>query len=217
MEKFIMVIVFAAMIFGILAAAVNKTWFVNSYVQEDGPIEWPTEIPLFAIFVICFVCLFKYARRKNFWFFIIYLLIGLGSFFVCGEEISWGQRIFNFKTSAYFQEHNSQDEENIHNLVLDGEKLNKIIFTDALIAGVVVYLVIFPLIYNKNKKFKRFIDRSALPLPTLYQIIACVAVFILSFLTFDPKGAELLEFGGSFMFMLIILYPMNKETRRLPN
>jgi hypothetical protein len=144
-------------------------------------------------------------------------LIGLGSFFVCGEEISWGQRIFNFKTSAYFQEHNSQDEENIHNLVLDGEKLNKIIFTDALIAGVVIYLIIFPIIYNRNKKFKTFIDRSALPLPTLYQIIACVAVFILSFLTFDPKGAELLEFGGSFMFMLIVLYPMNKETRRLPN
>jgi len=216
-EKFIMVIVFAAMIFGIIAAAVNKTWFVNSYVKEDGPIEWSTEIPLFAIFLICLIYLFKYAKRKNFWFFIIYLFIGLGSFFVCGEEISWGQRIFNFKTSTYFKEHNSQDEENIHNLVLDGEKLNKIIFTDALIAVVVIYLIIFPLIYSRNEKFKKFIDKAALPLPTLYQIIACVAVFILSFLTFDPKGSELLEFGGSFIFMLIILYPANKHARQLSN
>src|SRR5690242_7309410 len=155
-EKFIMVIVFAAMIFGIIAAAVNKARFVNSYVKEDGPIEWSTEIPLFAIFLICIIYLFKYAKRKNFWFFIIYLFIGLGSFFVCGEEISWGQRIFNFKTSTYFKKHNSQDEENIHNLVLDGEKLNKIIFTDALIAVVVIYLIIFPLIYSRNEKFKKF-------------------------------------------------------------
>lgn len=216
-EKVIMIIVFAAMIFGIVAAAVNKTWFINSYVEEDGPIEWPTEIPLLVITIACLVYLFKYARIKNLWFIIIYFLLAVGSFFVFGEEISWGQRIFNFKTSTYFQEHNSQDEENIHNLVLDGEKLNKIIFTDALIAGVVIYLIIFPIIYYRNQKFKTFIDKAALPLPTFNQIIACIAVFILSFLTFDSKGAELLEFGGCFMFMLIVLYPMNKQARITPN
>lgn len=216
-EKFIIVFVFALMIFGIAAALVNKTWFLNSYVEEDGPIEWLTELPLFIIFIACMWYLIRFAKRKNFWFFIIYLCIGLGSFFVFGEEISWGQRIFNFKTSEYFQEHNSQDEENIHNLILDGEKLNKIIFTDALIAGVVIYLIIFPLLYSRNKKFKNFVDKAALPLPTIAQIISCVLVFILSFLTFDPKGAELLEFGGCFMFMLIILYPLNREARTINN
>jgi len=216
-EKSIIVFVFVLMIFGIIAALVNKTWFLNSYVEEDGPIEWLTELPLFIIFIACMVYLIRYAKRKNFWFFIIYLFIGLGSFFVFGEEISWGQRIFNFKTSEYFQEHNSQDEENIHNLILDGEKLNKIIFTDALIAGVVVYLIVFPLLYSRNQKFKNFIDKAALPLPTVAQVIATILVFILSFLTFDPKGAELLEFGGCFMFMLIILYPLNREARTLNN
>ena len=214
-EKFIIVFVFVLMIFGIIAALVNKTWFLNSYVEEDGLIEWLTELPLFIIFIACMWYLIRFTKRKNFWFFIIYLFIGLGSFFVFGEEISWGQRIFNFKTSEYFQEHNSQDEENIHNLVLDGEKLNKIIFTDTLIAGVVVYLIIFPLLYSRNQKFKNLVDKAALPLPTVAQVIACILVFILSFLTFDPKGAELLEFGGCFMFMLIILYPLNKQARQL--
>ncbi len=37
-------------------------------------------------------------------------------------------------------------------------------------------------------------------------------MLIASFLTFDPKGSELLEFGGNTMFMLIILYPLNKNT-----
>jgi Na+-transporting NADH:ubiquinone oxidoreductase subunit NqrB len=93
---------------------------------------------------------------------------------------------------------------------LDGEKLNKIIFTDALIAGVVIYLIVLPIIYNRNNKFKTFIDKSAIPMPTVQQVIAAILVFGLSFLTFDPKGAELLEFGGSSMFMLIILFPLNK-------
>lgn len=212
-EKFVMIFIFALMIIGIIAALTNKTWFENSYVEEDGPIEWLTEVPLFIIFIACISYLIKYAKRKNAWFFIIYLLLGLGSFFVFGEEISWGQRIFNFKTSSYFQQHNSQDEDNIHNLVLDGERINKIIFTDVLIGGVIIYLIIFPLIYKRNEKFKNFIDKSALPLPVSYQVIACVLVFGLSFLTFDAKGSELLELGGSTMFMLIVLYPLNKQAR----
>jgi hypothetical protein len=211
-EKTVLIIVFVLMIVGVIAAWVNKPWFLQEYVAEDHFIEDITLVPLAILTITCIVYLIKFARKKNIWFFLTYLMVGLGSFFVLGEEISWGQRIFNFKTSEYFQEHNSQDEENIHNLILDGEKLNKIIFTDMLIAGVVVYLIIFPLIYNRNIMFKKFIDRSAFPLPRLYQIIGCTLVFGLSFLTFDPKGSELLEFGGSAMFMLIILYPLNKNT-----
>jgi cell division protein FtsW (lipid II flippase) len=213
-EKTVLTIVFVLMAIGVIAAFVNKTWFLEQYVAEDHFIEDVTLMPLAIITIICFTYLIKFSRKKNVWFVLTYLMIGLASFFVLGEEISWGQRIFNFQTSEFFREHNSQDEENIHNLILDGEKLNKIIFTDALIAVVVIYLIIFPIIYNRNNKFRDFIDRSAFPLPRLYQIIACTLVFGLSFLTFDPKGAELLEFGGSGIFMLIILYPLNKHTLR---
>jgi len=190
---------------------------LEKYVVEDGFIEDLTLIPLAIITLIAIVYLIKYARKKNVWFFLVYLAIGLASFFVLGEEISWGQRIFNFQTSEYFREHNSQDEENIHNLVLDGERLNKIIFTNALIAGVVIYLVGVPLLYNKNQKFKSFIDRAAFPVPTIQQAIACALVFGSSFLTFDDKGAELLEFGGSAVFMLIILFPLNKFALYMQN
>lgn len=213
-EKAVLLIVFVLMIVGIVAALENKTWFEQKYVVEDGFIEDLTLIPLAIIVLACIYYLIKLTRKKNVWFFLTYLLIALGSFFVLGEEISWGQRIFHFKTSEYFQKHNSQDEENIHNLVLDGEKLNKIIFTDAVIAGAVIYLVIFPLIYTRNKNFSNFINRGAIPLPTLYQVIGCILVFGLSFLTFDSKGAELLEFGGCSMFMLIVLYPLNIHARK---
>jgi len=42
-------------------------------------------------------------------------------------------------------------------------------------------------------------------------------VFGLSFLTFDSKGAELLEFGGCAMFMLIVLFPLNIDARTQPS
>ena len=209
-EKTVLLIVFVLMIIGIVAANVNKTWFLQQYVVEDGFIEDLTLIPLAIITLTAIIYLVKYARRKNAWFFLVYLGIGLASFFVLGEEISWGQRIFNFQTSEYFKEHNSQDEENIHNLVLDGERLNKIIFTNALVVCVIIYLIVLPLLYQKNLNFRNFIDKAGVPVPTVQQAIACALVFGSSFLTFDDKGAELLEFGGSAVFMLIVLFPVNK-------
>jgi len=205
------------MTIGIIAAVVNKTWFEQKYVVEDGFIEDLTLIPLTVLTITSLLYLARFTRKKNAWFFLTYLGIAFGSFFVLGEEISWGQRIFHFKTSEFFEEHNSQDEENIHNLVLDGEKLNKIIFTDVLVAGVAIYLVGFPWFYGRNDRFKKFIDDSGVPIPTLYQIISSLLVFGLSFLTFDSKGAELLEFGGCAMFMLIVLYPLNSAARFQPN
>jgi hypothetical protein len=201
------------MLTGIIAALVNKTWFEQKYVVEDGFIEDLTLLPLAVLAIASMTYIIRYARKKNVWFILVYLGIATGSVFILGEEISWGQRIFHFKTSEYFEEHNSQDEINIHNLVIEGEKLNKIIFTDAVVVAVVIYLIVFPLIYNRNNKFKSFVDKSAIPLPRLYQIIGCALVFGLSFLTFDSKGAELLEFGGCFMFMLIVLYPLNIHAR----
>ena len=215
LEKIVLSIVFVLMVIGIIAAWVNKTWFLESYVVEDGFIEDVTLIPLAILTLTCLILLFKYARKKNAWFFFTYLFIALGSFFILGEEISWGQRIFGFQTSEYFREHNSQDEENIHNLIIGGEKLNKIIFTDVLVAGVAIYLIVIPWLYNKKPGFKNFIDKAAFPVARLYQIIGCLLVFGLSFLTFDSKGAELLEFGGSAMFMLIVLNPLNKRSRSL--
>ena len=105
-EKTVLLIVFVLMIIGIVAANVNKTWFLQQYVVEDGFIEDLTLVPLAMIVIISLVYLIRFIRRKNIWFFLTYLMIGMASFFILGEEISWGQRIFHFKTTEYFEEHN---------------------------------------------------------------------------------------------------------------
>lgn len=47
-----------------------------------------------------------------------YLALALFFFFIAGEEISWGQRIFNIATPESLAEANAQQETNLHNLVI---------------------------------------------------------------------------------------------------
>ena len=37
------------------------------------------------------------------------------SLFIFGEEISWGQNIFDFKVATFFVQYNIQEETNLHN------------------------------------------------------------------------------------------------------
>jgi|GEM_PF-624202 len=43
------------------------------------------------------------------------ILIALGTFWLLGEEISWGQHYFSWETGGWFAEMNDQGETNIHN------------------------------------------------------------------------------------------------------
>jgi len=47
---------------------------------------------------------------------VMFFVNGLGAFFVAGEEISWGQRIFGFSTPELLRQHNRQGELTLHNL-----------------------------------------------------------------------------------------------------
>ena len=43
-------------------------------------------------------------------------IAALASFYIAGEELSWGQRILNFETGEFFATNNFQSEVNIHNI-----------------------------------------------------------------------------------------------------
>lgn len=58
--------------------------------------------------------MFLFVKSKN----IFFLLLFIALFFAAGEEISWGQRLFNIETPEKFMENNVQDELTIHNLNL---------------------------------------------------------------------------------------------------
>ncbi len=90
-------------------------------LDEDQLFEWAT--------FVCFVLgtLVGLAIVRNRWQardrlgIILYLLFTALMFFSAGEEVSWGQRIFDFDTPEDLVEINKQDEFNLHNI---GESLN---------------------------------------------------------------------------------------------
>ncbi len=184
----------------------------DQYVQEDGLVEWITVLGLLAGAIVCFGRFKRLFAKKPKWFLFITLFLGLFLFFAAGEEISWGQRLIGIQTPEYFQKHNAQQETNLHNLVVSGVKLNKLIFSILLVGALCIYLLLIPVLYGRNLPAQSLIDRWGIPVPRLYQVIGFVLVFGLTSLIPDGKRAELLECVGALLVFLIMLYPVNKKT-----
>jgi hypothetical protein len=94
---------------------------VDTYVQEDGIVEWIGALGLFAasglFFWIALRSRGRWAGIKR----LAALALAIVFFFGGGEEISWGQRLLGFETPQELSEANAQDETNVHNLeVFDG-------------------------------------------------------------------------------------------------
>ena len=208
-EKLVLLLVFIIIGIGYLFYFTSIKSF-EWYVKEDNLVEWLTVAGLLLASFVSFsrfVRLFKY---RNWWFLTVTFLLGTLLFIAAGEEISWGQRILGIESSEYFQKNNAQGETNLHNLVVNGVKINKLIFSTLLSVALAIYLILLPVIYHRNKAFQNFIDRSGVSVPQLYQVIGFVIVFVISSLLQHEKNPELLECGAALMFFLVIAYPKNK-------
>ena len=183
---------------------------LDTYLGEDGIVEWLTVGGLLAGSLVCFNRFIALFKKKNWWFLVVTFVLGILLFIAAGEEISWGQRILGIKSSEYFLKNNAQGETNIHNLVVNGVKINKLVFSTILIAVLAIYLVIIPILYKTNKSVKNFMDNSGVPIARLYQIISFLTVFGISGLLKHDRNPELLECGAAALFFLIISFPINK-------
>ncbi len=56
---------------------------------------------------------------------VAYILGGIVLVFIAGEEISWGQRIFEFTTPEFLRDLNRQNEFNVHNISNTGQLVYK--------------------------------------------------------------------------------------------
>ena len=167
--------------------------------EEDGLLESIAALLFFITAILFFILFFKktafyktsdqlyynsYSRR------IFFLLLALLFVFLCGEEISWGQRILGFDTPENIKERNMQDEFNLHNLdifnlrdhnterktgiaaYLTAKKIFIYIF--------VFYLFILPLLNKYSEPVRQLIKRFYLPVP----IIELGVLFILNVILF---------------------------------
>ncbi len=211
-EKSILGFVIAATLASVAMKYLYNDFYVSIVITEDGIIEWLTVVGLALTAVVCFRRVFYLRGEKPKLFLFMTMLLGLVFFFGSGEEISWGQRIFNTQSSEFFLQNNAQGETNLHNLVVSGKKINKIIFGVGLQLVLLIYLLILVPLYKRKAGLKEFLDRFAVPIAKPYQVIGYLAALILiPVLMDDPKKGELIEFAGSFLFFLNITFPYNRD------
>ena len=214
LEKGIVAYAIVGVAAGAILSRASPDFFRNVYVVEDGFTEWSTVLALFVAFVVCVVRLVKLWGAKPWRFRIMTGLLALFCFFGAGEELSWGQRIFDFDTPEFFQEHNAQQETGLHNLTIEigGKeyKLNRIIFGTGLAIAAFFYVAVMTPLYRRKPRVAQLVDSFAVPMPKLYQALGYLFVVAVAELLVDSsKRGEITEFGGSLVFMLNVTFPYN--------
>lgn len=210
-EKVSFFILFIFVILGPIFSKIDLILYEGFYAKEDSLIEWFTVIGLFLGAVTCFYRVKILMPFRKAPFLISTFLLGVLFLFGLGEEISWGQRLFGFKSSSFFLTYNSQGEMNLHNLVLEGVRINKLIFGTILGIIIGIYFLILPVLYRKIDKVKTFVDSIALPLPKIAHIVAYLILAGICELIEGGKKGEVLEFGGVWIFILMTLSPYNTK------
>jgi len=151
--------------------------FIDPYSEEDGIVESIGALSFLLasiIFMLTYIKIGKnttsgFRKPEALW------VLGLAMLFfiACGEEISWGQRIFNFSTPEAIREINAQHEFNLHNLEpFHGEHktgLAAMVSSHRLFYLVlIVYIVIIPLIMLFNSGLSRLINKMKVPIAPIW-------------------------------------------------
>lgn len=107
--------------------------------SEGGPHETLQSLYIGAAFFMALWMLFKIDWKTQKEIGLVVLLAALGSFYISGEEISWGQHILNWDTPEYWSAVNDQNETNLHNTSswLD-QKPRLLLFIGIVAAGLLV-------------------------------------------------------------------------------
>ena len=132
-------------------------------------------------------------------------------FFGFGEEISWGQRIFDIETPPFFSENNLQSETNIHNLVIGGVKLNKLIFTNGLFFIFTFYFLATPYLYTKSNNIKSLINRFSIVIPKYSQSAIFISSTIIIYIFDHERISEIWECLFAFTMLITSINPLNRQ------
>ena len=121
----------------------------DQLTSEDNIIENLSAVLL--LFCSCFFLISFFHARKSplkihHWLSYGLLMLSIVFFLIAGEEISWGQRIFDLATPDYLSSVNEQDELNFHNI-------NKRFFDRLLDRATIIFVFISSfLLYRKKEK-----------------------------------------------------------------
>ena len=183
---------FSLFLFIMALFAVVISRFPVAYIwatYEDLLGEW-SQFYFFAIALFFSVRLALAGSR--FWLF--FAALALACFYVTGEEISWGQRLFNLATPDFFRSHNLQQETNLHNFFTGPyNTLLKRIIEMLLASFLIIYGVIYPLELKVGWKPAVWINMKGIPAPPAYLWPFFVGTALLELRIFKFNEAEIAE------------------------
>jgi len=199
-----------------------------SLTREDGIVETASALFFLSAFLLFFISFLKDKSGNEFHFFrtnknIFFLLLAIVFFLGFGEEISWGQRIFNLKTPEVLKEINVQDEITIHNIKLfhrlDAEGNKKSFF--ALMLNIdrlfsvfwFTYFLIVPIVNMRSTKVSNLLETINLPVVTIWLgAFFMVNYLIAEILELDIADnliqplTELKECNFAFLFVMVSIW-----------
>lgn len=218
-EKIVLASMFVIVFIGLGMVFTNPTYFVDDFTAEDGWVENLTALSLAMAGFIVIAEIVKRVKENSvtkFWIF-CRVLFALLLIFGAGEEISWGQRIFNISSGEFFLENNAQAETNLHNLKVGGVKLNKLIFGQILTVGLVVYFIVLPILHRRFEGIRKLIRTFGVPLPLGYHSIAFILAYALCTAPDISRKWEVGEMCLGFVLVAIVWHSYIGEKLRIRN
>ena len=209
---------------------------IKALTVEDGFIENAGALSFFLASVLFFTAYGYSSGLKNqFGGFrtqrnVFYFLLGI-LFLICfGEEVSWGQRFFNWNTPGWLEAINLQGETNIHNIeVFHGSKRDgtpRTGFADMLQMNRLfaifwlIFCVVTPLAYKFSRRVREWCEWSGVPIVSLwigalFIVHAVVFQLIWTVVTQTNPGIrfdinELKETNYAIIFLILAFWELRK-------
>lgn len=157
----------------------NETSLFRWLTQEDGAFEYAQAV-FYALAGVIFIVNSRKCERKatQRWMW----LIAAGMLFIAGEEISWGQRIFDYSVESV-ESMSLQNEFNVHNLDLPGPlsppRIQSMI--------TLLFFVLLPIMLLWGPLHKLLVKTFAFPVPHPV-LILCFASSYIWYSSFHPTS-----------------------------
>lgn len=200
--------------FGAFTALLGKDAY-KLFVSEDAVAETLQVIFYIFSFVMSLFVAYRYWRAGDKLIAVLFLGFSGALFFLIGEELSWGQRIFGWQTSDTFAQINKQEETNLHNVYGVGSTFKWV----QMLVG--AYGTIVPLLVWRWNQLRPFQSRlwSIVPHYTLIGYFAMLFFWRLYRNLFEPpedfyfvvsEYNEVLELALALGFFFFLIFQMRK-------
>jgi hypothetical protein len=196
-----------------LTACVGAQLFMNEalldgILDESGPVEILQTLIVGTAFIAAAALIPRAVKTKNRFLLAWTILAAIGTFYITGEEISWGQHIFEWKTPGQWMQVNDHYETNLHNTSSWFDQKPRTLLE----AGMLIGAIVLP--EMEKRKPLRIVDKYKILLPPTYLAMTAIVLWIFKLMKdvsgwFNVGGVvRISEMNEVCIYYFILLYTL---------